>query len=108
MIEDIDLNAYSVEELQLLVERAQKEIANKEQNRVLEVRSRMQQLAGDLNMTVEEVINFDKKKKPVKTVGKAKYRNPNDPSQTWTGRGKQPNWLRDAIEQGAKKEDFAI
>ncbi|MCB1766993.1 MAG: H-NS histone family protein, partial [Candidatus Competibacteraceae bacterium] len=28
--------------------------------------------------------------------GRPKYRNPADPDQTWTGRGKMPNWLKDA------------
>lgn len=37
-----------------------------------------------------------------------KYRNPKDVAQTWTGRGKQPVWLREAIEGGANKEDFLI
>jgi DNA-binding protein H-NS len=25
-----------------------------------------------------------------------KYRNPKDPSQTWTGRGRRPNWMTEA------------
>jgi DNA-binding protein H-NS len=37
-----------------------------------------------------------------------KYRNTADPSQTWTGRGKHPNWLRDAIAAGAEIESFRI
>jgi DNA-binding protein H-NS len=37
-----------------------------------------------------------------------KYRNPNDPSQTWAGRGLQPLWLRDAIESGKKLDSFLI
>ena len=43
-----------------------------------------------------------------KGSGTAKYRNPNDPSQTWTGRGRKPNWLVDAVKKGAKIESFAI
>ena len=29
-------------------------------------------------------------------------------SQTWTGRGRKPNWLVDAVKKGAKIESFAI
>ena len=38
----------------------------------------------------------------------AKYANPEDRSQTWTGRGRKPNWLVARVKKGAKLEDFAI
>jgi DNA-binding protein H-NS len=37
-----------------------------------------------------------------------KYRNPQTPSETWSGRGKQPRWLAAAIKTGRKIEDFRI
>ena len=37
-----------------------------------------------------------------------KYRNPEDPSETWAGRGLKPRWLTAAIKAGGKIEDFAI
>jgi len=37
-----------------------------------------------------------------------KYRNPQTPSETWSGRGKQPRWLAAAIKTGRKIEDFKI
>jgi DNA-binding protein H-NS len=37
-----------------------------------------------------------------------KYRNPQTPSETWSGRGKQPRWLTAAIKTGRKIEDFRI
>ena len=40
--------------------------------------------------------------------GAVKYRNPKDTSQTWTGRGRKPNWLVDAVKKGAKIDAFAI
>ena len=43
-----------------------------------------------------------------KPRGEIKYRNPKDPSQTWTGRGRKPNWLVDAMKKGAKLESFAV
>ena len=38
----------------------------------------------------------------------AKYANPEDRSQTWTGRGRKPNWLVARLKKGAKMEDFAL
>jgi DNA-binding protein H-NS len=37
-----------------------------------------------------------------------KYRNPNQPLETWTGRGKQPRWLAAALKTGHKIEEFVI
>src|SRR5215469_13662209 len=37
-----------------------------------------------------------------------KYRNPKEPSETWSGRGKQPRWLTAALKTGHKIEEFEI
>lgn len=39
---------------------------------------------------------------------KAKYRNPADPSQTWTGRGRKPKWVHEALKAGADITDLEI
>jgi DNA-binding protein H-NS len=38
----------------------------------------------------------------------AKYRNPENPAETWAGRGLKPRWLAAALKSGNKLEDFAI
>ncbi len=42
------------------------------------------------------------------TIVAPKYRNPENPSETWAGRGLKPRWLSAAIKSGKKLEDFAI
>jgi DNA-binding protein H-NS len=37
-----------------------------------------------------------------------KYQNPDKPSETWAGRGKQPRWLTAQLRSGKKLEDFHI
>jgi DNA-binding protein H-NS len=37
-----------------------------------------------------------------------KYRNPKEPSETWSGRGKQPRWLAAALNAGHTIEEFLI
>ncbi len=37
-----------------------------------------------------------------------KYRNPDKPSDTWTGRGKHPRWMAELLKKGRKVEDFLI
>jgi DNA-binding protein H-NS len=37
-----------------------------------------------------------------------KYRNPENPAETWAGRGLHPRWLAEALKSGKKLEEFAI
>jgi DNA-binding protein H-NS len=37
-----------------------------------------------------------------------KFRNPEEPSETWAGRGKQPRWLRKQLRSGKRIDDFRI
>ncbi len=36
------------------------------------------------------------------------YRNPSNSAETWTGRGRQPKWVRDALASGASLEALRI
>ena len=37
-----------------------------------------------------------------------KYRNSENPGETWAGRGLKPRWLAAALKSGKKLEDFSI
>lgn len=53
--------------------------------------------------TIEFVANAEKVPK-----GEPRYRDPANPFNTWSGRGKRPDWLRAYLEQGAQLSDFEI
>ena len=46
----------------------------------------------------------------VKTGGTvaARYRNPADASQQWTGRGRQPKWVKEWVESGKALDGLRI
>jgi DNA-binding protein H-NS len=37
-----------------------------------------------------------------------KFANPDDPSQVWSGRGKQPQWVTEKLASGLTLEDLSI
>jgi len=39
---------------------------------------------------------------------KPKYRNLNNPAETWSGRGKTPRWVAELIAAGRNLDDFEI
>lgn len=49
-----------------------------------------------------------KKKTGPKTKAPAKYKNPADETQTWTGKGRQPQWFKDAMTAGKTPESLEI
>jgi DNA-binding protein H-NS len=51
---------------------------------------------------------FGKGRKSKSTIA-VKYRDPQNPENTWTGRGRMPRWMAAATKGGrAKKEDFLV
>lgn len=48
--------------------------------------------------------------KPRRTypVVSPKFQNPKSPFQTWTGRGRQPRWVRELLATGGRLEDLKI
>ena len=80
------------------------------QREVLEIekaRLAIQGMAANLDMSVEDLIgSIPKKREAIKEP--AKYRNPDNSSQTWSGRGRKPNWYNDAIGAGTSEESMRI
>ena len=42
----------------------------------------------------------------VKSSGYDKYINPNDSSQTWSGKGRKPKWVNEHLNSGGNLEDL--
>ena len=80
-------------------------IAAKRTEDALATKEQLRAIAEKAGFDIKEL--FGKRGSP-KGSGIAKYRNPMDTAQTWTGRGRKPNWLVDAVKKGAKLESFAI
>ena len=64
-----------------------------------------------LEAELSKLGGYQRGKKAIERRGSpvaAKYRNPENPSETWAGRGLRPRWLAAALKSGKKIEDFAI
>jgi DNA-binding protein H-NS len=70
------------------------------------LRQKMADMAKDHGLSLDEVLGKARKGKGSVAP---KYRDPKNPSNTWTGRGRMPLWMVAATKSGkAKKEDFLI
>lgn len=71
-----------------------------------ELRQQISTMAKEHGLSLQEL--FGKGSKAKGGVA-PKYRDPKDPNNTWSGRGRMPNWLTSALKGGkASKDDFLI
>ncbi|HHZ68908.1 MAG TPA: H-NS histone family protein [Methylococcaceae bacterium] len=102
-----DYNNLSEDELESVIAQAQQTLIEKKNNRRKEVIAEIKALAASINLTVD--IIDDTKKHPSKNAKiAAKYRNPQDSSQTWSGRGLTPKWMQALLTSGYNKNDLEI
>ena len=107
----LDLDGMDFDELWLLHEELTKILAEKinEEKRKLEKRltqlSRTEPTAEAVRRPRNKLTDRPRRKYP-KVL--PKYFNPTAPTQTWSGRGKQPRWLVAALRSGHKLEDLRI
>ena len=71
------------------------------------VKRKMMELAAASGFELDELVGSKRGVRKGSTVA-PKYRHPKDPKVTWSGRGRQPRWIKEALAKGKKLESFAI
>lgn len=88
------------------------EIKRKNAARRDEALAAVEKTAKEFGLSLSELTGIGGGKKAKrgakKSAAPAKYRNPDDPSQTWSGRGRQPAWYKTRIENGEDPASMAI
>jgi len=102
-----EYNNLSETELQAVIDKAEKVLKDKQSKKRKDVIAQIKELAASVGVTVD-IQDADKKSiKKGKKVA-AKYLNPDDASQTWTGRGVAPKWMQALLKAGRDKSEFLI
>jgi DNA-binding protein H-NS len=104
----INLTTLSIAELKSL----QTEIAAEMESRRKEERQKLVQEFRDkakaLGISLEDLMSGQKGKSRSASKVAAKYVNPADASQTWTGRGKRPRWVNEYLTGGKSLDDLKV
>ncbi|WP_138934859.1 H-NS family nucleoid-associated regulatory protein [Roseovarius arcticus] len=118
-----DLKSLSVQELKSLQNKVEREMAGRDKRLRKDALSAVKDKAKQLGYSLDDLVGTKKgastsasttsKAKPkAKTKTRApaapKYRNNQDPSQTWSGRGRPPSWIKDAQNNGVDIETMRI
>jgi DNA-binding protein H-NS len=96
----VNLESFSIDELWQL---------HQELNRLLSVRLTAEaQLRREIEPGNKAQIEPVPRRRRAYPAVNPKYRDPNAPNKTWSGRGKQPRWLTAALRTGHSIEEFLI
>jgi DNA-binding protein H-NS len=104
MNHDLDLESMSVDQLWSLHEMIASELARK----ITAEKDRLEQRLRKLGLSETDRSRMPAKPRRPYPKVRPKYRNPERPTETWAGRGKQPRWLNGQLRSGKKLDDFKI
>lgn len=118
----MELSSLSLSELRRLQSKVETEIRRRSDTAKKDLLKRMQKLAAEHGMSLNEVIGQESAEKaapaPRKTAAKPaakkvakpasviKFRHPENPAIGWTGHGRKPQWVIDWLAQGKPLDEL--
>jgi DNA-binding protein H-NS len=112
----VDLKSMNRKELEKLLKDTKKALQDVQARDRRQARKAAEKAAAEFGFSLGDLAEDGKpaakaRKQKVKKSGtksKPQFANPDDASQTWTGKGRQPNWYRAAVEKGIAPEKMKI
>ena len=102
----IDINDLSLKELKDLQSQVAKAIFSFEDRKRKEAIAELEEIARAKGFSLADLTGVSVSRKRSPAV--AKYANPADASDTWSGRGRKPRWFNDALAAGKSPEDLSL
>lgn len=102
---NIDLENMSLKELRDLHKAVGRQIDGFEAKKKEQAMAAAQQAAEEHGFSLKELLSGGK---AAKATVAPKYANPEDKSETWSGRGRQPRWVKGHLDAGGSIDDLII
>lgn len=99
-----DLTKLSLSELTELRKDVDRQINDFEKRKRADAMKALQAVAKEHGLSIDEILG--NKASKGKAALPPKFRNPENPDQTWSGRGRQPAWYKAAMESGTSPESL--
>jgi len=103
----MDLSNMSVGDLRNLQEQIKQEMKTRETQEVQKAREQILAIAQSVGMPLKELMATAGRGSKGATVA-VRYRHPQDSSQQWTGRGRQPKWVKEWVDGGKSIDDLRV
>lgn len=106
-MQEIDLSTLDLDDLRKLRKDVDKAISTFRDRQIQAAREELEALAREKGFTLTEVVSAPGRK--LRKIGSAaKYRHPENPKLTWSGFGRRPRWLTEALEAGKSLDDLKV
>ena len=102
----VDLTSLSLKELKQLNKDVEAAIADFKDRELREALAEVEAFARERGLSPADLAGLVTKR--TRRPAAPKYANPEDTSQTWTGRGRRPHWVTAALDSGKSMDDLAI
>lgn len=103
-----DLSKLSLSELHTLNSELTEAIKSRQYLDISKAREQILHIAQSAGLSVRDILSDKVAKRPQTAPVAAKHRNPDDASQTWSGRGRQPLWIKKLLAEGKSLGDLAV
>ena len=103
---DINLNDLSLKELRELQAQVAKAISSFEDRKKKAAIAELEEVARNNGFSLAELTGVAVVRK--RAPASAKYANPANKSDTWSGRGRKPRWYEAALKEGMSQADLAV
>jgi DNA-binding protein H-NS len=103
-----DLSNYSLSQLRTLEAQIVEELKKRHFLGVSQAREQILHIARGAGLSVKDLLAGKGPKEPKSDARKAKYRHPDDVTKQWSGRGRQPGWVKDWVAAGKSLDDAKI
>lgn len=104
----VAIEGLSQTELEALILQAQARKQELHREELGKVREEVSTFARSKGYSIEELFGKTRRGGGKRGTVPPKYANPNDPTQTWTGRGKRPRWFQAQLDSGRSESDLLI
>lgn len=104
-MQHIDLDQMDRAELVELGKRVDKAISTYDKRKRQEAMAAAEAAAREYGLSLADLTSAPGK---ARTVHPPRYRHPENPEMTWSGRGRQPRWIKDALNEGRSMDEFLI
>ena len=94
----MDLSNFSVAELRALQDQVSKQLKVVAQQDIAKAREEIQAIAQRAGISLQELVKSGVRANSGKVA--VQYRNPANAEQQWTGRGRQPKWVKEWLQAG--------
>jgi DNA-binding protein H-NS len=101
----MDLSNMSVGDLRNLQDQIKQEMKKREQQDVQKAREQILAIAQSVGVPLKDLISTTRGKTGTVAV---RYRHPDNATQQWTGRGRQPKWVKEWVEGGKSLDKLRV